>query len=158
VELSDSDPRPGRVTIREVAELVGVSIATVSRVANGRSGVSVETRDAAHRVSTEHGYPANARSRPESAGLIRIMVRKCIPPSLARPLAWRWRHCWSTPRASGQGWGIAVMPSVADIVAMLAITVTVATVAALLAVRRSARAPEPLASPRRPLATGHSVT
>ena len=34
VELSDSDPRPGRVTIRQVAELAGVSIATVSRVAN----------------------------------------------------------------------------------------------------------------------------
>jgi LacI family transcriptional regulator, galactose operon repressor len=75
VELSDSDPRPGRVTIRQVAELAGVSIATVSRVANGRSDVSVETRDAVRRVIREHGYLAGARSRPEqSVGLIRIMV------------------------------------------------------------------------------------
>jgi LacI family transcriptional regulator len=75
VELSDSDPRPGRVTIRQVAELAGVSIATVSRVANGRSDVSVETRDAVRRVIREHGYLAGPRSRPEqAAGLIRIMV------------------------------------------------------------------------------------
>jgi LacI family transcriptional regulator len=74
VELSDSDPRPGRVTIRQVAELAGVSIATVSRVANGRSDVSVETRDAVRRVIREHGYLAGARSRPEAAGMIRIMV------------------------------------------------------------------------------------
>ena len=56
-------------------------------------------------------------------------------------------------QASGLGWGIAVMPSVGAIAAMLAITLLVATVAALLLARRSARAPEPLAPPRRPLAT-----
>jgi LacI family transcriptional regulator len=74
VELSDSDPRPGRVTIRQVAELAGVSIATVSRVANGRSDVSVQTRDAVRRVIREHGYLAGAKSNPQPAGLIRIMV------------------------------------------------------------------------------------
>ena len=56
-------------------------------------------------------------------------------------------------QASGLGWGIAVMPSLAVIAAMLALTLTVATAAALLVARRSARAPEPLAPPRRPLAT-----
>jgi putative ABC transport system permease protein len=56
-------------------------------------------------------------------------------------------------RASGLGWGIAMMPSIAAIAAMLAITLTIATVAALLLARRSARAPEPLAPPRRPLVT-----
>jgi hypothetical protein len=45
------------------------------------------------------------------------------------------------------------MPSIAAIAAMLAITLTIATVAALLLARRSARAPEPLAPPRRPLVT-----
>jgi putative ABC transport system permease protein len=58
-------------------------------------------------------------------------------------------------QASGLGWGIAVMPSFAFIAAMLAITLTVATAAALLLARRSARAPEPLAPPRRPLITPH---
>src|SRR6202044_483628 len=56
-------------------------------------------------------------------------------------------------QASGLGWGIAVMPSVGVIVAMLALTLLVATVAALLLARRAARPPEPLAPPRRPLAT-----
>ena len=56
-------------------------------------------------------------------------------------------------QASGLGWGIAVLPSVGVIAAMLAITLTVATVAALLLARRAARAPEPLAPPRRPLVT-----
>jgi ABC-type antimicrobial peptide transport system permease subunit len=55
-------------------------------------------------------------------------------------------------QASGLGWGIAVMPSAGEIVAMLALTLLVATVAALLLARRAARAPEPLAPPRRPLA------
>ena len=55
-------------------------------------------------------------------------------------------------QASGLGWGIAVMPSLSVIAAMLAITLTVATAVALLLARRSARAPEPLAPPRRPLA------
>jgi LacI family transcriptional regulator len=75
VEPSDEDDaRPGRVTIRQVAELAGVSIATVSRVVNGRSDVSVQTRDTVRRVIREHGYLTGARSRPEPAGLIRIMV------------------------------------------------------------------------------------
>jgi putative ABC transport system permease protein len=56
-------------------------------------------------------------------------------------------------QASGLGWGIAALPSFAVIAAMLAITLTLATAAALLLARRSARAPGPLAPPRRPLAT-----
>src|SRR5580693_1857455 len=75
VEPSDEDDaRPGRVTIRQVAELAGVSIATVSRVVNGRSDVSVQTRDTVRRVIREHGYLAGARARQEPGGLIRIMV------------------------------------------------------------------------------------
>jgi hypothetical protein len=42
---------------------------------------------------------------------------------------------------------------VGEIAAMLALTLLVATVAALLLARHSARAAEPLAPPRRPLAT-----
>src|ERR1700677_493375 len=75
VEIGDDeDARPGRVTIRQVAEVAGVSIATVSRVVNGRSDVSVQTRDAVRRVIREHGYLAGARARTEPGGLIRIMV------------------------------------------------------------------------------------
>jgi putative ABC transport system permease protein len=56
-------------------------------------------------------------------------------------------------QASGLGWGIAVMPSAGVIAAMLALTLLVATAAALLLALRAARAPEPLTPPRRPLVT-----
>jgi LacI family transcriptional regulator len=58
----------GRATIREVAELAGVSIATVSRVVNGREDVSPETRELVQRVVRERGYTANRNARGLSAG------------------------------------------------------------------------------------------
>ena len=45
-----NDARTTRVTIREIAELAGVSIATVSRVVNGRGDVSDETRELVQQV------------------------------------------------------------------------------------------------------------
>jgi LacI family transcriptional regulator len=58
----------GRATIREIAELAGVSIATVSRVVNGREDVSPETRELVQRVVRERGYTANRNARGLSAG------------------------------------------------------------------------------------------
>jgi LacI family transcriptional regulator len=58
----------GRTTIREIAELAGVSIATVSRVVNGRGDVSDETRENVQRVVREYGYSANRSARALSAG------------------------------------------------------------------------------------------
>ncbi len=58
----------GRATIREIAELAGVSIATVSRVVNGREDVSPETRELVQRVVRERGYTANRSARGLSAG------------------------------------------------------------------------------------------
>ena len=55
------------MTIRQVAEVAGVSIATVSRVVNGRSDVSSETREAVRRVLREHGYPVSPRVRANKA-------------------------------------------------------------------------------------------
>jgi LacI family transcriptional regulator len=55
-----------RVTIRQVAELAGVSISTVSRVLNGRSDVSEETRLAVEQVARSHGYDTR-RSLPGGA-------------------------------------------------------------------------------------------
>jgi len=57
------------VTIRHVAELAGVSIATVSRVINGHADVSSQTRETVQRVIRDHGYPAGPRSRSGRAGL-----------------------------------------------------------------------------------------
>ncbi|MGH9105342.1 MAG: LacI family DNA-binding transcriptional regulator [Acidimicrobiales bacterium] len=55
---------PARVTIRQIAELAGVSIATVSRAINGRADVSTETRLAVQKVARAHGYsPRRAQAR-----------------------------------------------------------------------------------------------
>src|SRR5438067_6585226 len=71
-----------RVTIREIAELAGVSIATVSRVVNGRGDVSPETRELVSRVIREHGYTANRSARSLSAGrtgLVGVLVPLVYP-------------------------------------------------------------------------------
>jgi LacI family transcriptional regulator len=57
-----------RVTIREIADLAGVSIATVSRVMNARDDVSPETRELVQRIVRERGYTANRTARGLSAG------------------------------------------------------------------------------------------
>ncbi|SCF15076.1 transcriptional regulator, LacI family [Micromonospora viridifaciens] len=46
----------GRLTVREIARLAGVSVATVSRVSNGTGQVSEETRRRVLRAIEEHGY------------------------------------------------------------------------------------------------------
>jgi LacI family transcriptional regulator, galactose operon repressor len=71
-----------RVTIREVAELAGVSIATVSRVLNGRDDVAPETRELVGRVIRERGYVANRGARGLSAGrtgLVGLLVPLVYP-------------------------------------------------------------------------------
>jgi LacI family transcriptional regulator len=67
-DMSQAPTRPGRVTIREIADLAGVSIATVSRVVNGHSDVSEETRELVSAIVREHGYAANRSARGLSAG------------------------------------------------------------------------------------------
>ena len=70
------------MTIREIADLAGVSIATVSRVLNGRDDVSDETRASVRRVVEEHGYTANRSARGLSAGhtgLVGVLVPLVYP-------------------------------------------------------------------------------
>jgi LacI family transcriptional regulator, galactose operon repressor len=64
--MLDSGSR--RATIREIAELAGVSIATVSRVVNGRGDVAPETRELVQRIVRERGYLANRSARGLSRG------------------------------------------------------------------------------------------
>jgi LacI family transcriptional regulator len=58
----------GRATIREIADLAGVSIATVSRVVNGREDVSPDTRELVLRIVRERGYTTNRSARGLSGG------------------------------------------------------------------------------------------
>src|ERR1700733_7523492 len=71
-----------RVTIRQIADLAGVSIATVSRVVNGRGDVSDETRELVQRIVREHGYSVNRTARGLSAGrtgFVGVTVPKVAP-------------------------------------------------------------------------------
>jgi LacI family transcriptional regulator, galactose operon repressor len=71
-----------RVTIREVADEAGVSIATVSRVLNGRNDVAPETRQLVSRVIQKRGYVANRNARGLSAGrtgLVGVLVPLVFP-------------------------------------------------------------------------------
>jgi LacI family transcriptional regulator len=81
--VSHKISRPGRrATIREIAELAGVSIATVSRVVNGSGYVSEKTRTAVESVIREHRYTANRSARGLSAGrtgLVGVTVPRIHP-------------------------------------------------------------------------------
>ena len=69
-------------TIREIAEIAGVSIATVSRVVNGTGYVSDTTRVAVERVVRDHDYTANRSARGLSSGrtgLVGLTVPRIHP-------------------------------------------------------------------------------
>ena len=57
-----------RATIRGVASAAGVSIATVSRVLNGRPDVAPDTREAVLRAVREQGFSTNRNARALSGG------------------------------------------------------------------------------------------
>ncbi|HZS24409.1 MAG TPA: LacI family DNA-binding transcriptional regulator [Gaiellaceae bacterium] len=63
-----SAPAIRRPTIREIAQLAGVSVATVSRVMNDREDVAPETRELVQRIVRERGYTTNRSARGLSAG------------------------------------------------------------------------------------------
>jgi LacI family transcriptional regulator len=70
-----------RITIRQVAELAGVSISTVSRALNGQSDVSEETRHTIEEVARRHGYGTR---RVASATLPRSVPVAPVRPARGR--------------------------------------------------------------------------
>jgi LacI family transcriptional regulator len=72
----------GRVTIEDVAARAGVSIATVSRVVNGRYGVSASTIERVQGIIDELGYESSlvARSlRSQRTNIVAILVSGIEP-------------------------------------------------------------------------------
>ncbi|GAA0581382.1 LacI family DNA-binding transcriptional regulator [Kribbella sandramycini] len=68
-------PRPrGAVTLATVATTAGVSIATVSKVLNGRSDVSSSTRARVQEVLTQHGY-VGRRPEPVSRPTVELFYQ-----------------------------------------------------------------------------------
>jgi len=60
------------VTIAEIAAAAGVSAPTISRVLNGRDGVSAEKREEIERLLVEHRY--ERRPRHDRGGLIQFVI------------------------------------------------------------------------------------
>lgn len=101
---SEADDRRSRVTIRQVAELAGVSIATVSRVLNGRADVSEETRQVVQQVARDHGYGPR-RPQPEPARRTGLADDRRRPGPLRSPLgAGRSRGRHLVPAAGPSSW------------------------------------------------------
>ncbi|MDR0849217.1 MAG: LacI family DNA-binding transcriptional regulator [Propionibacteriaceae bacterium] len=64
-----------RKTLADIASLSGVSLATVSKVLNGRAGVSAARREQILKVLDEEGYRRRGTSIRHRTGLIDIVVR-----------------------------------------------------------------------------------
>ena len=63
----------GRATIAAIAEDVGVSVATVSKVLNGRGDVASETRTRVEASLTRHSYRRRGGRRPPATGHIELV-------------------------------------------------------------------------------------
>ena len=89
VKASKPGARQQKVTIRQVAEAAGVSIATVSRVLNGHADVSGATRQAVERVLRERGYLAGGRrlGTGSDTGLIGVTMPLVHPGYFAQILS-----------------------------------------------------------------------
>lgn len=62
-------------TVAEIARLAGVSAPTVSKVLNGRTAVSAETREHVLAVLREHGY-RSTRKGPKRSSLIELVFHE----------------------------------------------------------------------------------
>lgn len=56
-------PRPTRITLKEIATLTGVNVSTVSRALSGAYGVNAETRDRVLAVALQYNYRPNLIAR-----------------------------------------------------------------------------------------------
>jgi DNA-binding LacI/PurR family transcriptional regulator len=67
-------------TIATIAGEVGVSVATVSKVLNGRADVSPETRRRVEASLDRHRYRRRGRRRPAGAGQIELVIHELGSP------------------------------------------------------------------------------
>jgi LacI family transcriptional regulator len=83
VVSTDAGERPlGRVTITDVARAAGVSVATVSKVINGRYGVAAATSEKVMEVVTRLGYESSlvaSSLRRQRTDVIGILVAEFEP-------------------------------------------------------------------------------
>jgi LacI family transcriptional regulator len=77
-------PPPGagkeRVTIAAIAAQAGVSVATVSKVLNGRDEVASATRERVQLLLDEAAYERRRRAAPKRAGLVDVVIATLDTP------------------------------------------------------------------------------
>lgn len=73
-ERPSTDTVERGATIARIAELAGVSTATVSKVVNGRAEVAAQTRALVERVIREHGY--RRQKKPNRAILVELVLHE----------------------------------------------------------------------------------
>src|SRR5262252_3969024 len=90
---------PAAPTIYDVARAAGVSIASVSRVLNGRRNPSPEIRDRVQRAVAELGYVPDSAARALSVKLkevVGIVVRRPLSAGPPVPAPWVSAGAWDT--------------------------------------------------------------
>lgn len=73
-----------RVTIRDVALAAGVSVSTISKVVNGRSGIAADTQERVRAVVEEMGYVGAVGAqtlRRQKTGVVGVLVSRFEPYS-----------------------------------------------------------------------------
>lgn len=71
---SSADPRPKRVTLRDIAEVAGVHVMTVSDALNGTRRVAPKTRENVRRIARELNYLPNSAARALLTGRSDIII------------------------------------------------------------------------------------
>src|ERR1700746_121559 len=82
VEAQSGEAGPAAPTIYDVARAAGVSIASVSRVLNGRRNPSPEIRDRVQRAAAELGYVPDSAARALS-----VRLKEVVGVVMRRPLS-----------------------------------------------------------------------
>lgn len=80
---AEAEPAPGargRITITEIARRAGVSVPTVSRVVNGRSDVSPQTRARVEDLLRQHGHRKRVAASGTRAALIDLVFNDLDSP------------------------------------------------------------------------------
>lgn len=76
-----------RATLSEVASLADVSVSTVSKVLNGRSGVSSETRERIEELLQDHQYLRRTAAKQQPAPLLEVLCYEIDSPFASDLLA-----------------------------------------------------------------------
>ncbi|MEU8659349.1 LacI family DNA-binding transcriptional regulator [Actinoplanes philippinensis] len=95
-----------RATMAEIAHAAGVSLATVSKVWNGRLDVSEHTRQRVDELLRLHGYRGRRQWRPDSAGTVDVIF-----PEI--DCAWEGEHLRGI-EAAGHAAGVRIVVSSLD--------------------------------------------